>query len=94
MRLDKELGVSYRQLSWWAQKGYIHESVSADGYARTFSDTEKMVARMMGRLVLVGFKPSAAAVLARMALETGSDEFDLGLGVELAFRPQNSSLAA
>lgn len=97
VRLDEEIGVTYRQLDFWARKGYVEADASGSGYARTFSDSEKEVAKLMGRLVRVGFTPKYASVWARTLLKRnngGVTTVLLGPGLKLQtlfhHRPEES----
>jgi DNA-binding transcriptional MerR regulator len=84
MRLDKELGISYRQIDWWEKCGYVHRQPSDSGFTRTFSEHEKAIAKLMGRLVKVGFTAHAAARIARTAVDLGEDAIiELGDNIEL-----------
>jgi hypothetical protein len=89
MRLDRKIGVSYRQLDWWTRKGYINEMPEkpGSGYARRYTPEEEAVAILMGQLVACGFKPSAAAELARLAIDSDADLIELGNDILLALGP-------
>lgn len=63
MRIEDKVGVSYRQLHHWTQLGYIKAETS--GFRYNYSEEELRVARIIGSLVHVGFRPKAAAILAR-----------------------------
>lgn len=86
MRLDREIGVSYRQLDWWTRRGYIYaEKPGGSGIARTYSEGEKQIAMMMGQLVEAGFRAERAAFWARLAYESDTDLLELGSDVLLCF---------
>lgn len=63
MRIEDKVGVSYRQLHHWTQLGYIKAETS--GFRYNYSEEELRVARIIGSLVHIGFRPRAAAQLAR-----------------------------
>lgn len=69
MRIEDKVGVSYRQLHHWTQLGYIN--ADNEGFRYRYSNEELRVARIIGSLVHIGFRPSAAAVLARKLADDG-----------------------
>ena len=83
MRIDEEIGVSYRQIDWWMRQGYLNVTGNGSGTMRNFTNVEKEVARLMGRLVRVGFAPKSAAGIARVAVEEHASTLDLGDNIEL-----------
>lgn len=85
MRRDREMGITYRQLDFWTKMKYLIPEVSADGFTKRYSEEEKAIARLMGVLVRCGFRPGAAAIVARNAIAEGSNSIDLGEGVDIRF---------
>lgn len=63
MRIEDKVGVSYRQLHHWTQLGYI--VAENEGFRYNYTEKELRVARIIGSLVHIGFRPKAAAALAR-----------------------------
>jgi len=60
-------GATYRQLIWWVRSGYCRPD-NADrgtGYPMLWPPTEVRVARLMVRLLSLGFHLEQAAVMAR-----------------------------
>ena len=68
-RIEDKVGVSYRQLHHWTQLGYIN--ADNEGFRYRYSDEELRVARIIGALVNIGFRPRAAAGLARTLADDG-----------------------
>jgi DNA-binding transcriptional MerR regulator len=100
VRLDEELGVTYRQLDFWSRKGYIKSGTSGSGIARSFSSVEKDIVRLMGRLVRAGFQPRVAAEYAREVVETphlaGTAivlSLDDGIKLRILIEPSESTAA-
>lgn len=69
-----ELNISYRQLDYWCRQGWVHSryawkngeaSDGGSGSRRDFTDDEERVLRRMAALVNHGFRPEAAARIAR-----------------------------
>jgi len=86
VRLDEEIGVTYRQLDWWTRQGYLHaREETGSGYSRSYTESEKNVARLMGRLVRVGFSAGFAGKVARAFLEGDRESkvVDLGEGIKI-----------
>ncbi len=69
MRIEDKVGVSYRQLHHWTQLGYI--VAETNGFRYNYSDEELRVARIIGSLVHIGFRPKSAALLARKLADDG-----------------------
>lgn len=67
-------GVSYRQLNYWAQRGYLRPVATRPGSGRMleFSDLELKVAELMARLVVAGLTPAAAERVARGEPQIGA----------------------
>ena len=65
--LAKELGLTYRQVYHWAQRGYVCSvSFDRDGSeSLDFGPMEERILRIMAELVKFGMKPNFAAELAR-----------------------------
>ncbi len=61
-------GISYRQLDFWCRTRYLSCShpATGSGSARRFSADEVRVAVAIKRLLDVGFRPDAAARIARI----------------------------
>lgn len=62
-----QLGLSYRQLYYWCQQGYLkpYTVSTGSGYPRSFSPAEIQVCATMARLVQSGIQPAAAHHAAR-----------------------------
>lgn len=60
-------GASYRQLDYWARRGYLRltQHKPGPGHAREWPDEEIRVARVMARLTVAGFPPALAERVAR-----------------------------
>lgn len=71
-RIEDKVGVSYRQLHHWTQLGYI-KAEGGNGTRFKYSDEELRVARIIGTLVQLGFRPSPAAKLARQLADEGKE---------------------
>lgn len=84
--LTRETGVTYRQLNYWIEQGFFHaieEDHPGSGVRRYFSGTEAAIARLMARMVMVGFAPPAAAEIARSMIENHLSTRSLGHGLVL-----------
>ena len=62
-----QVGITYRQLNWWAWQGYLRpdEAHPGSGYSRRWPASEIAVAARMVRLVNAGLTPEAASRAAR-----------------------------
>lgn len=67
--LADELGVSYRQIYHWTQRGYVKPRPSGTSEL-DFVGNEERILRLMAGLVLFEFKPEKAAQLAREHVES------------------------
>jgi hypothetical protein len=70
--LANELGVSYRQVYHWTNRGYLVAeggAIQEEYRAMNFNHQEERVLRIMAGLVKFGLKPAVAAELARMHVE-------------------------
>lgn len=73
MRIQDLLGVTYRQYDHWLRAGYLHPiGGNENGTQRHLSPEELKIAKLMARLVDVGFAPKHAAHYARTAVTDGS----------------------
>lgn len=81
----KVAGISYRQLNYWTERGFLLGNAAGSGNTQNYPDGEVLVAIYMGALVRAGIKPDAAAGLAQtMAIEqSDSCSLDAGHGVRL-----------
>lgn len=78
------VGATYRQLDYWARKGYLRPSQPGkreddygSGFARRWTDEEIRVAALMARLANAGLPPALAARIARGDHEIGPGVFVL-----------------
>lgn len=78
-------GASYRQIDYWAQRGYLKpvQEKQGSGNNRSWPASECDVARIMMKLLGVGVELARAAQYARRAVETEASEIDLGNGLVL-----------
>lgn len=87
--VDADLGgATYRQLTFWVQKGYLNPEMAGkgSGYRWTWPRAEAQVARLMVRLVRAGLVPAAAAEHARKmapSLAYGTVRLEVEPGVVL-----------
>ncbi len=65
--VERDLGITYRQLDYWVRCGYLRPAngFSGSGRDREWSLTELEIARRMGRLVAAGISVEKAAAFAR-----------------------------
>jgi MerR HTH family regulatory protein len=71
--LEAEIGITYRQLDYWARQGYLKPGRRANrrgraatsGVFRVWPAAEVEIARRMGRLARAGLDVARAAVYAR-----------------------------
>ena len=71
-------GASYRQLDYWARKGYLQVTQDpGSGRAREWPDEEIRVASVMARLTAAGLPPATAVQVARGQTEIGPGVFVL-----------------
>lgn len=73
----KDAGVTYRQLDYWCQMGYINAPSHGSGVPREVPDEEFRVLLWMADLVKAGLTPATAAVVGRKLAE-GAKHVDLG----------------
>lgn len=73
--------LTYRQLDWWDAKGLLSPESggrgTGSGRARSFSDKEAEVARLMAHLVRSGFEPKAASVIAQESVLSHATRWNL-----------------
>lgn len=88
-------GASYRQIDYWAQRGYLKpvQEKQGSGNNRSWPASEREIARIMMKLLGVGVELARAAQYARRAVETGAPEIDLGNGLMLTIATPESSEA-
>lgn len=67
--LADDLGISYRQVYHWTQRGYIRPRPSGT-VELDFVGNEERILRIMAGLVVFGLKPEKAALLAREHVES------------------------
>lgn len=81
-----ETGASYRQVDYWSKRGYLRpEQVkTGSGKHRRWPRQEYDVLRVMVKLQTAGCEVSAAAKIARAAVESGDQRVDLGGGVVIS----------
>src|SRR5579872_3925698 len=65
-RVEDRMGVTYRQLSHWSERGYLRP-LTNEG-KRQWPDIEIRIGRMMSRLIAIGITPAKAAYYAREAV--------------------------
>lgn len=70
--------VSYRQLDYWIRKGYIRGALPGTGFQRDLNGREVDVLMAMADLVRAGFRPDAAAEVARQMCESRLPEVEVG----------------
>lgn len=58
-------GVTYRQLLYWSDRGFIRAASFGSGYRRLWPVAEARIGAAMGRLIVAGLSVNAAAALAR-----------------------------
>ena len=76
----KELGITNRQLAYWAMHDFVipielHPGIGSD---RLFNQTEYSIAKHIVRLMSVGFTLQASAKYARSLVENKESFVDLG----------------
>lgn len=82
-------GLTYRQLDYWTQRGYLSaEGIAGRGNRREWSPREVTVAGVMHHLIAAGIEASVAAELARTAsnpytAQPGPQRFELAPGIVL-----------
>lgn len=76
--LCERIGVTFRQLDFWARSGWLRPQRQASRYGRTGSGRPRLwdaaeieIARRMGILTRAGIPPSRAAVFARSSWPRG-----------------------
>jgi len=77
--LAEDIGITYRQIHHWAKRGYILPEggeLPQKLQALNFNSTEVRIVRLMARLVAFGFKPDAAATLAREHVTTTARTYE------------------
>lgn len=81
---ERDLGITYRQLDYWARRGYLRpiNGFSGSGRDREWPPAEVTIARRMGRLTAAGISPGQAAVFARDKWPRG--EIAPGIVIEVA----------
>lgn len=80
----RALGLTWRQLDHWANKGYLHpEGGRAHGVARVWPEPELRIAALMVRLAAAGMVLESAASVARSIVAFGLTEVELGEGITL-----------
>lgn len=58
-------GITYRQLVYWTDRGYLHPAAGSTLRSRSWPASEVPVAATMRRLVAAGLPPAVAARVAR-----------------------------
>jgi hypothetical protein len=82
---DLDLKASFRQIDHWCRRKYIKAETAGSGDFRRFSEVEKRILKLMDRLVEAGFKPEAAARIARAGVDAlgGRDKCKIRVKPEL-----------
>jgi DNA-binding transcriptional MerR regulator len=85
--LAEELDISYRQLWYWLDAGYLpgYERPGT-GYMASFTDEQKSILQYISRLVEAGFHPKMAAKIAVEIAKDGKKYHDLPGGVRVSMR--------
>lgn len=86
-------GITYRQLDYWTNRGFLRSTNTATGRGRPrqYHRVEQHVAAVMARLTAGGIPATAAAVYARDYVERGITTFTLGGGITLKITPDGAS---
>lgn len=85
-------GCTYRQLHYWATRGFITGNSLAlgSGHPAAWGRNETRVVRLMVRLVKAGIRPDIAGAAARAAVHLGGDLYAVrlpgGLTVDVPLR--------
>jgi hypothetical protein len=89
--MARRAGVSPRILDHWVRRGYVvpeQRSLAKSGYPRAFGPDQVRVIEVMAVLVRAGFRPDAAAPLARQIIAPdASPPLVLVPGVYLSWIP-------
>jgi DNA-binding transcriptional MerR regulator len=81
-------GVTYRQVDHWCRAGYVKAPADGSGTVRAIPAGEVAVLLMMARMVNAGLNRTAAARLARLAVEENLHTLPLGGGLVLLVGPR------
>lgn len=83
LHVENELGITYKQLHHWAERGYLRpeQARRGTGIPRCWPPGEVEIARRMARLTRAGVIPAQAAVFARESWPSG--EIAPGIRIEV-----------
>lgn len=79
-------GVSYRQLDYWTNRGYLRcdqREHERSGHARYWPAPEREIARLIHRLTGAGMHLEPAVSVAREMVDTGMPEATIADGITL-----------
>lgn len=82
-----DVGITYRQVDYWTNRGYLRAVNAAPGYGakRRWPGAERDIAQLMIRFIAAGLSVEAAAKAAREAIETGQNSARLAAGFTITW---------
>lgn len=80
-------GATYRQLDYWARRGWLTSDNPGSGHARRWTPRDRAVAHLMVRLGETGLRTDVAARVAADAADHGIASYSSEWGVTIMWRP-------